>query len=270
MKVDRWQMHNCGKLLFDRECALVDSAGTALRLSRYPKMAFIRPFLDIDRMTLEVCAPGRPKLLIDLNVDATSPMKDITVCGNKCNGSLWGSHAVSAWFTEYMGVQCWLARANDGTYFRPTTITEAHPNDGNRTGFENEAPLLLLSMNSINVLNELLLSKGSQEVDARYFRPNLVVTTEKRSNDNNPEDQWKSIIIPRRAELVVTGQCARCSMVDINPESGMKGRTLRTLSEYRRREGQITFGIFLKQRNSIQRDQSMVWIQSGDVLTAKR
>mmetsp|Transcript_11616 Transcript_11616/g.17420 ORF Transcript_11616/g.17420 Transcript_11616/m.17420 type:complete len:866 (-) Transcript_11616:51-2648(-) len=274
MEVDKWQMDDCGKLLFDREFALVDSAGTALRLSRYPKMAFIRPILNTDKMTLEVSAPARPNLVIDLNADAVSPMKDITVCGNKCNGKLWGSHAVSSWFTEYLGVQCWLARASGGgKYALPLPaqpMVDGHPEGRYQSGFENEAPLLLLSMNSINVLNEVLVNKGSQKVNARYFRPNLVVTTITGSSGTNPEDRWKSITIPNKAQLSVTGQCARCGMVDINPESGMKGKTLRTLSEYRRHQGQITFGIFLKRtkQKGFDQDLQIVWIRSGDTLTA--
>mmetsp|Transcript_11316 Transcript_11316/g.32511 ORF Transcript_11316/g.32511 Transcript_11316/m.32511 type:complete len:87 (-) Transcript_11316:685-945(-) len=35
-------------------------------------------------------------------------------------------------------------------------------------------------------------------------------------------------------------------MVDYDPRTGKKGRTLRALAKYRRRNGQITFGHFLK------------------------
>mmetsp|Transcript_11315 Transcript_11315/g.32507 ORF Transcript_11315/g.32507 Transcript_11315/m.32507 type:complete len:84 (-) Transcript_11315:685-936(-) len=35
-------------------------------------------------------------------------------------------------------------------------------------------------------------------------------------------------------------------MVDYDPRTGKKGRTLRALAKYRRRNGQITFGHFLR------------------------
>ncbi|GFH55160.1 hypothetical protein CTEN210_11636 [Chaetoceros tenuissimus] len=255
MRVNKWKMTQNGKFLFDREFALVDSSGIALRLSRYPKMALIKPILDIERMTMEVSAPGSPNLVVDLKSDIVSPMKDVSVCGNKCNGRLWGSHAVSSWFSDYLGVQCWLARAGKDP-------------GNNVSAFENEAPLLLLSMQSIDALNRVLNNKGeSRKVDARYFRPNLVVSSKQQTYYSNPEDTWKEIKLndATGTKLQVTGQCARCSMVDIDPDSCMKGKTLQALSEYRRNNGQITFGIFLKKM----RDESKeVLLQVGDTLTS--
>ena len=69
----------------------------------------------------------------------------------------------------------------------------------------------------------------------------------------------------KKEQLQVTGQCARCSMVDIDPDSCMKGKTLQALSEYRRNNGQITFGIFLKKMHD---GQEEVVIQVGDTLTS--
>ena len=140
-----------------------------------------------------------------------------------------------------------------------------------RTGFENEAPLLLLSKQSVEILNKVLANQGSRRVNSRHFRPNLVVTQKNngcnREFTGNPEEQWKSIHFPQSGiNLNVTGQCARCSMVDIDPESGMKGKTLRALAEYRRYRGQITFGIFLKK---IPSEDQNVWIQTGNLITPK-
>jgi len=261
---------NTGKLFFDREFALVDSSGTALRLCQYPKMTSIKPYIDIERMTLEVSAPGQPKLFVDLGLASASPMKDIKVCGDRCEGKLWGSPAVSDWFTTYLNVQCWLARSDEGNVSLPREIDEeqTHGRHTKRTGFENEAPLLLLSKTSIDILNEVLEKQGSQLVNSRYFRPNLVVAAEKNCDYSNPEDQWTSVKFPESdIELSVTGQCARCSMVDIDPESGMKGKTLRALAEYRRNRGQITFGIFLRTTSATRRrGDREVWVETGELL----
>lgn len=264
---------NTGNLLYDREFALVDASGMALRLCRYPKMGSIRPLIDLEKKTLLVTAPECQPLLINLDADLHHPMMDIKVCGNKCDGKLWGSYAVSSWFSDYLGVRCWLARANTNAQKRVLNDVDAkaHPQAKARVGFENESPLLLLSTNSLDILNDQLRLRGSHEVNAKFFRPNLVVETKMGSDRTNPEDRWSTITIPRSViELEVTGQCARCSMVDVDPESGMKGKTLSALAEYRRNKGHITFGIFLKVKAKQDSDDSSLWIEKGDVLSAKR
>lgn len=274
MEVNRWEMNmNTGNLLYDREFALVDASGMALRLCRYPKMGSIRPLIDLEKKTLLVTAPECQPLLINLDADLHHPMMDIKVCGNKCDGKLWGSYAVSSWFSDYLGVRCWLARANTNAQKRVLNDVDAkaHPQAKARVGFENESPLLLLSTNSLDILNDQLRLRGSHEVNAKFFRPNLVVETKMGSDRTNPEDRWSTITIPRSViELEVTGQCARCSMVDVDPESGMKGKTLSALAEYRRNKGHITFGIFLKVKAKQDSDDSSLWIEKGDVLSAKR
>lgn len=267
MSVKRWKIDtNAGHLLFDREFALVNSSGVALRLSQYPKMCLIRPIINLETMVLEVSAPGRPKLLIDLGKRCTNSMREIKVCGIKCGGNLWGDHDVSAWFTAYLGVQCWLARSQQGKYSAPQ---HADSNDHKRGGFSNEAPLLLISKTSISSLNQVLKDQGSKLVNPKHFRPNFVVATENGDNTRNPEDLWKLVKFTDNAlELSVTGQCARCSMVDIDPDSGMKGKTLRALSEYRRNRGQITFGIFLQISSPSKTLPATQWVVCGQVLEA--
>jgi molybdenum cofactor sulfurtransferase len=55
-------------------------------------------------------------------------------------------------------------------------------------------------------------------------------------------------------------------MVDVDPSSGMKGNTLRALAEYRRRNGQIIFGIFLKGRTARSESEKRadMWLEEGD------
>ncbi len=276
MEVNRWKIcHNSGKLLFDREFALVNSSGTALRLSQYPKMGLIRPYIDEKESAMVVSAPGQPKIRIDLSL-GTSPShmsQQIRVCGNKCGGTLWGSHIVSRWFSNYLGVQCWLARSVNGSYSSPKEYQLERPNLApvvNRLNFANEAPLLLISQTSVHCLNEILKTEGSPLVNARHFRPNLVVATKDCGNLTNPEDTWKCIKMSKmKKTLSVVGQCARCTMVDIDPDSGMKGKTLQALAEYRRSRGKITFGIFLRMMpgNECGNDYiGDIWLEIGDEL----
>ena len=276
MKVKTWNMNRkTGALKYDREFALVDSSGSALRLNTYPKMGLIKPWIDLKAETLVVKTEGFPDLVINLESDnnTNTLTKEVKVCGSsKCRGIVWGSHAVSQWFSSFLEVQCWLARAysdefedNNSVIDHKTRMSPPlnHINESQR-GFENESPILLITKSSVDLLNIVMQSQGSKPVDSRYFRPNFVVTG--KIHDNS-EDLWTKVLIPRHClTLSVTGPCARCAMVDIDPDSGTKGgKTLRALAEYRRNKGRINFGVFLSSKN----DKSMeneILITQGELL----
>mmetsp|Transcript_54476 Transcript_54476/g.81105 ORF Transcript_54476/g.81105 Transcript_54476/m.81105 type:complete len:227 (+) Transcript_54476:2-682(+) len=202
------------------------------------------------------------------------------------------------WFSSFLGVRCWLARhyqkqmtdviSSAGTPLHVSSSVAAPVPTGKSSeekAFANEAPMLLLSQDSIIALNSVLLSQGQRRVNPCHFRPNLVVggmeslataSCVKGSDEvqtrTNPEDNWSSVTFKEKSlELSAVGQCARCSMVDIDPSSGMKGKTLRALADYRRKKGEIMFGVFYsgKSRNNQEElcSDDEVWIEEGDHLT---
>ena len=258
-RVQRWTLETeNGRLAFDREFALVDSSGSAMRLQRYPQMSQIQPWIDLESMTLRVSAPGCDDLIMTLSDEGSSVKAKggIQVCGNACGGELWGDYKSSQWFSSYLGVQCWLARhIKDDAMLASQRLSHA--------AFANEEPILLICRNAVDELNLVLERRGQKCVQTKHFRPNIVVSVDKA----NPfsELSWK-FIKHARSELTFQtfGECARCSMVDIDPTTGMKGKTLRALSEHNRRNGRITFGIFLRHK-----DETEVYngvLSEGDIL----
>jgi len=291
-RVARWPLEReTLRPMLDREFALVDAFGTAMRLQRYPRMAFISPEINLERRTMTVSAPGQEPLIILL--DECPGVKGVAygegivkVCGNRCGGVLWGDPAVSKWFSDYLGVQCWLARhsAQSSAYQAPTSIPGARDESvasrGNKRdssiAFANEQPLLLISEHAVEVLNGILSQQGQQSVSSRHFRPNLVVRfagshMPYRPDQQHAEDGWTSLRVlddaqNQKMEFEVVGQCARCSMVDVDPSSGTQGQALRALAGYRRSNGQITFGIFLKHTDNDGLSSSALWLEEGAVL----
>ena len=262
-RVSKWRITK-GRLEYDREFALVDSSGTAMRLQNYPQMSQIRPIMDDVLQIMTVSAPGMPNLVVDVNETATAVLEDhpprsVSICGRNhdaCGGQLWST---SDWFSNFLGVQCWLVR-----YVGPTQ-------DRGGVAFANEESLLLISESAVETLNSVLKRQGQAPVESRHFRPNLVVKS--AATGNGKEDRWKSLTLPNNnnsinsaptTTLEVVGDCPRCSMVDIDPTSGAKGKTLKALAEYRRRKGRIVFGIFLRAPLDCTQE---VWIQQGDLLT---
>lgn len=253
-----------GKLAHDREFALVNASGTALRLQNYPKMGKISPRLNLEEETLTISAPGCNDLVFSLRDSDDSLCtgnNEVSVCGNKCGGKLWGGWQASEWFSSFLGVQCWLARYSN----------ESACGANKRNSFANDQPLLLISDNAVNALNDVLSEQKQQLVGSKHFRPNLVVRSMRQFDAgiiSHVEDDWKSLILKKEGlTFEVKGECARCSMVDYDPSTGNKGKTLRALAKYRRRKGQITFGIFLQAVASAASHQDQeIWIKEGEVL----
>uniref|UniRef100_A0A7S2LNY6 MOSC domain-containing protein n=1 Tax=Leptocylindrus danicus TaxID=163516 RepID=A0A7S2LNY6_9STRA len=272
MRVHRWKMHKrSGKLAFDREFALIDSTGRALRLSSYPKMALIKPVLDLASMKMIISAPACENLILDLKIiHSSDDTTDVSVCGKECNAKIYGDGNVSNWFSAVLGVRCWLAKYDDAKVHNQWA--NAHHSSGMKSSFQkfafaNDAPILLVSRNSVNLLNVILSCKGQGLVDARYFRPNLVVDVSLGHTATavmtNPEDLWSNLSIGN-ITFNVTGKCARCTMVDYDPTSGMKGKTLNALADYRRTKGSIYFGIFLETAECNIMDGEYLYIDVGD------
>ena len=261
-------------LQYDREFAVVDSFGTALRLNSHPKLMLIEPVIDMDKQLLIVRAPNRHELVIDISQVGSSCSidRDVHVCGSVCSSIPWGNVEVSKWFSSYLEVPCWLARYKRFECHRnredyPTLSSSTIVNTPHYA-FANEAPILLVSQESVDILNRALKQQSLSHASTKHFRPNLVVRSATKLPLNlcntNPEDSWISLAIPRLGvSFGVSGRCNRCSMVDIDPSSGMKGQTLKTLAQYRRDGGNITFGVFL----SLGPDQNTVidcTIQEGE------
>ena len=266
MRVSRWKISTrTGKLLYDREFALVDSSGSAMRLSSFPLMAQISPLLSLENNCLALSAPGCQDLIISLDSIVTKGgVGHIRVCGDKTCAEVWGGDEASDWFGSFLGVQCWLVRHRGE---RPETDLGK--------GFANDAPLLVISQQSVNLLNSVLISQGSKQISSRHFRPNLVVSRSPAESERkliNPEDRWSTVeVAGKQIYLSFRGKCARCQMVDIDPSSGMKGETLRALADYRRHKGQIVFGIYLASNAGLSKDLLIEhkWIEEGDTLLCR-
>jgi uncharacterized protein YcbX len=135
-----------------------------------------------------------------------------------------------------------------------------------QVAFANEQPLLLVAENAVDILNNVLSDQKQKKVCARQFRPNVVVKASSMETWSHFEDRWTALTLEdKNLKLQVMGDCARCAMVDFDPTTCAKGKTLRALAKYRRRNGQITFGIFL-QGIHVGSDLSEVWLEKGDLL----
>ncbi|KAL2827409.1 pyridoxal phosphate-dependent transferase [Aspergillus cavernicola] len=120
----RWEVRREG-LAWDREWCLVhQGTGVTLNQKRYPRMALIRPILDLPHGILRITCgdgsstEGKP-LEISLRRGSANSLtaslcqnasKPSTVCGDRVVLEAYTSPAVSNFFTTFLGVPCTLAR----------------------------------------------------------------------------------------------------------------------------------------------------------------
>lgn len=189
----RWEIRKEG-LTWDREWCLVhQGTGVALNQKKYPRMALVRPFVDLDRRVLRVtCGDSvtdQKTLEVSLSWEDTSRMstslcqrssnKSSTVCGDQVDIQAYTSSTISAFFSAFLGVPCTLARFPPQTSTRYSKLGVSSgqakqgfkksvmpgsfpqdpplsPPDQNPILLSNESPILLISRSSVNRLNETI------------------------------------------------------------------------------------------------------------------
>ncbi|ORY12154.1 pyridoxal phosphate-dependent transferase [Clohesyomyces aquaticus] len=119
-----WEVRREG-LAWDREWCLVhQGTGAALSQKRYPKMALIRPSIDLEDGVVRIRLGGAlqtttptAEITVPLSADPrlfsdTELYKDSTarVCGDSITAKIYKSSEISAFFSQALGVACQLAR----------------------------------------------------------------------------------------------------------------------------------------------------------------
>jgi uncharacterized protein len=132
---------------------------------------------------------------------------------------------VNAWLTDVLGT--------------PSTLVRRPAGNSNR--------LHVVSLSSLNALNDRITARGATPVPMTRFRPNLVV-------DGWPtphrENGAASLFIAG-AELAFTEGTVRCAITMVDQTTGRRAgpEPLRTLADYRRADdGGVVFGAYFEVR----------------------
>jgi uncharacterized protein YcbX len=215
-------------LRYDRRWMLVTPAGKFITQRTHPQMVLIQPQLADGVLTLT--RQGMPDHHVAaISTDSTSIQVEIW---NERVNARCISEETNAWLTQAIDAPCRLV------YIAEDEIRQCdllYADAGDRTGFADGFPLLLISQASLDDLNGRL----QQPLPMKRFRPNLVVS----GCDPYAEDGWRQICIGD-ITLRVVKPCSRCVITTVDPETGIKGsgEPLRTLAGYRMRDKQVYFG----------------------------
>lgn len=218
-------------LAWDREwCLIHQGTGAVLSQKIYPKMALIKPVIDLQNGLLRIryngqSAPSIPSgINIPLSGDPTQfgiqeDISTIRVCNDTLKTYTYASKDVATFFTAAIGTPCTLARFppnNSGPLSRhskahlqphqttnPSAKTHSipgafpvHPTAPRPILFSNESPILTISRSSLNRLNEHIKSNPTgKATHASAFRANIIVAEDPASppgaEQPYAEDIWR-------------------------------------------------------------------------------
>jgi uncharacterized protein YcbX len=211
----------------DRRWMIVDETGLMVSQRKYPEMALLHT--RIEDGAIVVTRRDLPPLTLPFFYD-DGPRIEIEVWRHR-GPAVW-HEAGSRWFATALGRDVRLV-CLPPSIIRP--ITPEYNTHGETVSFADDFPYLVTSASSLADLN----TRSNFPVDARRFRPNLVIA----GAAPWAEDEWRVLRVGGlRFRLVKP--CARCAIPSVDPDSGRTSKEpLRTLATFRQRDNKVYFGI---------------------------
>ncbi|CAL99675.1 hypothetical protein A8924_0721 [Saccharopolyspora erythraea NRRL 2338] len=217
-------------LAHDRSFMVVDEQGVFRTQRRHPRLALVRPDLSPDGERLTLRSPGVEA--VSTAVDAAGPRRDVNLFGAAYKGIDQGD-VVAEWLSEVVAAPCRLVRVPP----EHDRVTDGEV--PGTSGYADSSAVHVLSLASLDQLNERLVERGAPAHPMSRFRPNIVVT----GWEPHTEDLVRRVTIGG-SELGYTKLAVRCAVTTVDQDSGRRSgpEPLRTLAGYRRAEGGIVFG----------------------------
>ena len=220
-------------LKYDRRWMVVAPDGLFLTQRRFPQMALISTSLTNGQLIFS--KDGKvdhivPAISSDVETMQVRIWKD-TVTAQKVGDES------DAWLSDALGFDCHLVHIDDSEV-RQCSLDYAE--EGDRTGFADAFPILVISEESLNDLNNKLENKGKNPVPMKRFRPNIVIS----GCEAFAEDTWKALTIGKISMRGIK-LCDRCILTTVDPATGERTgkEPLETLAEYRKWDNNVYFGM---------------------------
>lgn len=215
-----------GGLKNDRRWMVVDTEGEMITQRLQSRLCLIQPEITFDGLCLRTA--GMPDL--DIAIPECSTTQKVSIWKDVCNACYAGVEA-EKWLTEFLGMECSLV------YFpadEVRIVDQAFAKAGDITAFSDGFPVLLVSQDSLDDLNQRLVAP----VPVARFRPNIVIS----GCEPYAEDGWRRLEMGG-VTLRIVKPCSRCVIPSIDIETAQRtGEPIKTLSRYRRRDNKIFFG----------------------------
>jgi uncharacterized protein YcbX len=224
--LDQAQLTDTG-IEFDRHWMLINQHGRFLSQREYPQMARIGCAFDGDQLRIQ--CDGQEDLTIPLRQQAETRVA-VKIWKDECSAAVVSAEA-DQWFSGVLGIPCQLVFLPDSEQRK---VDPEFAQQQEIVGFADGFPLLVVSLASVDLLNERL----QQQVGIERFRPNVVLS----GCEAHAEDSWHAIEA-NGVRITLAKPCSRCSIPSFDQRSGEQHpQLLQALGEYRRQKGKILFG----------------------------
>ncbi len=220
-------------LKYDRRWMLVAPDGLFLTQRRFPQMALISTSLNKGQVTLSM--KDREDHVVP-EISANAKTMEVKIWRDTVTAQRVGDES-DAWLSAALDFECHLVHIAENEV-RQCSLDYA--DEGDRTGFADAFPILMISEESLSDLNNKLETKGKSSVPMKRFRPNIVVS----GCDAFAEDTWKTLTIGKISMRGIK-LCDRCILTTVDPATGERTgkEPLETLGEYRKWDNNVYFGM---------------------------
>lgn len=250
-------------LQFDRQWLIVDTDGHFQTQRQIPHLVWIEP--QVRQETLVITAPAMPTIELPF-ATSSCPAREVSIWGDRIDARDMGDVAAQ-WLNDYLDVP---HRAFRLVQFDPNI---ARLSDRFWCGeqpaavqFADGFAVNILSEASLRDFNDRLIEGGGEPVDARRFRPNLVIS----GLETHEEDVLHTIEFCADGQsllLELVKPCPRCQIPNINPiTASVEPEISSVLTSYRQNPAMDQAVCFAM--NAVVRSKEPFTLHTGDTFVA--
>jgi uncharacterized protein YcbX len=218
-------------LKYDRRYLLIDENNVFMTQRDYPQLALLK--LSFRENGFNVLnTQNNSYTFIPFESDSKENIS-VTIWDDVCS-AVRVSKELDDWFSTAINKKCSLVYMPDD---EKRIVEKKYINDEHIVSFADAYPFLIIGQSSLDDLNTRL----DKPIPMNRFRTNFVFTGGKPYE----EDNWKDFKIGELSFKAVK-PCARCVITTTNQDTAERSNEpLKTLSEYRKINNKVMFGMNL-------------------------
>uniref|UniRef100_A0AC35TFI9 MOSC domain-containing protein n=1 Tax=Rhabditophanes sp. KR3021 TaxID=114890 RepID=A0AC35TFI9_9BILA len=227
ISVDEWKVVDEG-MFRDREIMIIDGRDVSISQKNHPAICLIKPSFDnFGNILINDAYQSLPTIKIDANLGGET--KELKVCAKNKSGII-------------LGFNDWLSMLH------PSFGTDSKfikTNETNNSGFQSQAPFLVINIASVVIIAEHL-NMDVSNILAR-FRSNIVLDFGKPFIEGSISQlHFSEDVVFEKID-----DCLRCQMICVDQESGEKNHDIMVALRDIKCGGPLVFGIYMKPKHSI-------------------
>jgi len=213
----------------DRRFMLINDKNVFVSQRNFPQLSQIEVGINENDLVLR---DRRSNQVIRHRLEFELQKTEVSIWKDKTSAHLFLYKELDEWISAKIGTPLRFAYMDESDH---RAIDPTYGKEGELVSFADGFPILLCNSSSLEALNDEL----SIPIKMNHFRPNIII----EHDEAWAEDNWKKIKIGS-VILRTPKPCARCKVINIDPESGnQNSEILHALSKKRMYDGKVYFGL---------------------------